>query len=144
MGEKQSGKKIGIGLLAFAVVLLVLFGCWKVFSSQEKNEKGEKEYTLVVKDDNGKEKKYHSNTDAEYLREALEELEKAEDFTLEGSESDYGLYIEKVNGVEASFDKDGAYWAVYVNGEYGQYGIDQQPVADGDEFKLVYEKNTEK
>ena len=35
-------------------------------------------------------KLYEGHTDAEYVRDALEELEKTEDFTLEGSESDYG------------------------------------------------------
>jgi len=51
-----------------------------------------------------------------------------------------GLYITTVNGVTADFDKDGAYWSIMVNGEYGQYGADSQPVADGDEFQLVYTK----
>ena len=56
-----------------------------------------------------------------------------------GSESDYGLYIETVNGLTADYDANGAYWSIYVNGEYGQYGADAQPVADGDAFSLVYE-----
>ena len=33
---------------------------------------------------------------------------------------------------------DGAYWSIYVNGEYGNYSADQQPVADGDVYGLVY------
>ena len=70
----------------------------------------------------------------------MDELTKTSDFTYQGSTSSYGLYIETVNGVTADFSKDGAYWSIYVNGEYGQYSADQQPVQDKDEFKLVYAK----
>ena len=43
-----------------------------------------------------------------------------------------------VNGVTADFNVDSAYWSVTVNGEYGIFGIDSQPVADGDAFQLIY------
>ena len=119
----KNTKKIVLGVVLFAVVIAVLFGCWKVFGA--KTTQGAKSYTLTV----------------QYVRGALEELEKTEDFTLEGSESDYGLYIEKVNGLEADYNKDGAYWALYMNGEYAQNGIDTQPVRNKDEITLSYEKN---
>ena len=68
----------------------------------------------------------------------MDEL-KEDGFTYEGSDSDYGLFINSINGLEANYDTDGAYWAIYVNGDYGQYGADSQPVADGDSFGFVYE-----
>ena len=68
------------------------------------------------------------------------ELKAKGDFTYEGSDSEYGLYIESVNGLKADYNVDKAYWAIYVNGEYGQLGADTQPVNDGDSFKLAYEK----
>ena len=135
----KNTKKIVLGVVLFAVVIAVLFGCWKVFGA--KTTQGAKSYTLTVQDDQGDKKVYEGYTDAEYVRGALEELEKTEDFTLEGSESDYGLYIEKVNGLEADYNKDGAYWALYMNGEYAQNGIDTQPVRNKDEITLSYEKN---
>ena len=46
--------------------------------------------------------------------------------------------INKINGQSAVYDTDGAYWSIYVNGEYGQYGADSQPVNDGDAFKFEY------
>ena len=58
--------------------------------------------------------------------------------TVEGTEGDYGLYIDTVNGLTADYAEDGAYWSIYVNGEYGSYSADQQPVADGDVYGLVY------
>ena len=49
--------------------------------------------------------------------------------------------MKKVNGLEADYNKDGAYWALYMNGEYAQNGIDtRQPVRNKDEITLSYEK----
>lgn len=134
---KNNKKKIVIGVAIFAVIVAALVAVWCVFGP--KGTEGAKEYTLVVVDDQGEKTTYEANTDQEFLRGALEELEESEDFTLEGSESEYGLFIEKVNDLEANYDKDGAYWSIYVNGEYGQYGLDTQPVTDGDEYTLAYE-----
>ena len=78
-------------------------------------------------------------TDAEYLKEVMDELTENDEFTYEGTDSDYGIMINTINGVTADYNVDGAYWAIYVNGEYGQYGADTQPVADGDAFQFVYE-----
>lgn len=94
----------------------------------------EKHITLTVTYEDGSSDSYEIDTDAEYLKDAI-------DATVElgGTESDYGFYITSVNGVEADYDADGAYWAIYVNDEYGSYGVDSQPVTDGDSFALVYE-----
>jgi hypothetical protein len=40
------------------------------------------------------------------------------------------------------FGVEGDQVAIYVNDEYGQYGADQQPVNDGDAFRLAYEIST--
>jgi len=66
-------------------------------------------------------------------------MKKDGDFTYEGSTSEYGLYIISINGLTPDYEKDGAYWSIYVNGEYGQYGADAQPVADGDTYRFAYE-----
>ena len=65
-------------------------------------------------------------------------FDEIDDLTVEGTVGDYGLYIDSVNGVLADYAADGAYWSIYVNGEYGNYSADMQPVADGDVFGLVY------
>ena len=84
----------------------------------------------------GKTVAYEVATDAEYLRQAMDE---AEGLTYSGTESEFGMMVEVVNGEQAVYAEDNAYWAFYVNGEYGQYGIDSQPVNDGDKFGIVYE-----
>lgn len=138
MEKKQSDrKKIIIGAVILIVLLAAFAVIYAVFGP--KAAQGSKEYILKVVDDNGETTEYTGHTDAEYLRGALEELEKADDLTIEGEESDYGLFIDTINGVTADYSKDKAYWALYVNGEYGNYGVDSQPVTDGDTYSLVYE-----
>lgn len=138
MEKKQSDrKKIIIGAVILVVLLAAFAVIYVVFGP--KAAQGSKEYILKVVDDNGETTEYTGHTDAEYLRGALEELEKADDLTIEGEESDYGLFINTINGVTADYSKDKAYWALYVNGEYGNYGVDSQPLTDGDIYSLVYE-----
>ena len=52
---------------------------------------------------------------------------------------EYGYTLYTVNGLTADFTTGNAYWAIYVNGEYGSYGLSQQPVTDGDIYAIVYE-----
>ena len=138
MEKKQSDrKKIIIGAVILVVLLAAFAVIYAVFGP--KAAQGSKEYILKVVDDNGETTEYTGHTDAEYLRGALEELEKSDDLTIEGEESDYGLFIDTINGVTADYSKDKAYWALYVNGEYGNYGVDSQPLTDGDIYSLVYE-----
>ena len=131
-------KKLALAVILIVVLLAVFAGIYRFFAP--KSAAGNKDYTLAVVDDAGNTVNYQASTDAEYLRQALEELEKAEDFSIEGEEESYGLYIKTVNGVTADYDTDGAYWSIYVNGEYAANGVDSQPVNDGGAYRLVYEK----
>ena len=131
--KKQNTLKIIIGVAALAVVIAVMAMLYAKFS--EKPVEGTKQITIEVI---GKEKNsttYELKTDAEYLRQAMEE---AEGLTFEGEEGDYGLVIYTVNGDTANFNTDKSYWSFYVNGEYCNYGVDTQPVEDGDAFKIEY------
>ncbi len=117
-------------LLAAAAVLALVFH----FASAKNVQKGSKECSLTVTDDSGTSKTYECSTNAEYLRQLMDELsaEQTQEFSYEGSEGQYGLFINTVNGLTADYDKDHAYWAIYVDGEYAQNGADTQPVNDGD------------
>jgi len=60
---------------------------------------------------------------------------------------DYGLIecdetgmIVKVAGVEASYEKDQAYWAFYIGGDFAMHGVDDEILADGNEYELRYTK----
>lgn len=131
---KSSNKKVIIGVAALVAVIAVLAVVFFVF--REKPVQGAKSITIKVVDNEQKSTTYTVHTDAEFLRQAMEEADGLE-FT--GSESEYGLFIDTVNGVTADYSADGAYWSFYVNGEYCNYGVDQQPVEDGDAFQIKYE-----
>ena len=133
----KNNKKL-YGILAVIACALLLLGVWMM--NRPKTQEGAKSITVEVKDDQEAVKTYEVHTDADYLAGVMDELKEKGDFTYEGSESEYGLYITSINGLEANYDTDHAYWAIYVNGEYGMFGADQQPVTDKDTYSFVYEK----
>ena len=135
--KEGSNKKIIVGVAVVVVLAAVFAVIYNVYSP--KTTEGAKAYTVEVTDDTGNTTSYEGTTDAEYLSELMDELAAAEDFSYDGYESDYGLYITTINGLLADYDTDGAYWSIYVNGEYGMYGADSQVVTDGDSFSFVYE-----
>lgn len=132
--KKQSNKKVIIGVAALIAVVAVLAAVFFVF--REKPVQGHKSITIEVIDNTRNSTFYEVHTDAEYLRQAMEEAKGLE---FSGMESEYGLMVETVNGVTPDYSVDGAYWSFYVNGAYCNYGIDSQPVEDGDAFVIKYE-----
>lgn len=129
---KQNRKVILGAIIAAVLVIAALAAAYFIFSP--KPAQGSKAITVVVVDNNGKEKSYSHKTDAEYLLGALKEIKG---FEISGSDSEYGLFVTTVNGVTAG--EGGSYWAFYVNDSYCNYGVDSQPVYDGDAFRIVYE-----
>ena len=136
----ETNKKKGIGKLVLGIAaLVVLIGLfvalWFVFGP--KTTEGTKEVSLSVVYEDQSTKNYSKKTDALVLKELMDEL-KGDGLTYGGSESDYGLMIDTINGIRADYTLDGAYWSFYVNDEYCNYGISEQPVNNGDAFKIVY------
>ncbi len=132
--KKQSNKKVLIGAAALIAVVAVLAVVFFVF--REKPVQGHKSITIEVIDNTQSSTVYEVHTDAEYLRQAMEEAKGLE---FSGTESEYGLMVETVNGVTPDYSVDGAYWSFYVNGDYCNYGVDSQPIEDGDAFVIKYE-----
>lgn len=75
------------------------------------------------------------HTDKENLGEALLEYE-----LVSGDQSQYGLYIKSVNGIEADYDKNQAWWSISKDGESLMTGADSTPIADGENYELTYTK----
>ena len=123
-------KLAGIVVLALAMVFAFI-----TFS--EKTVEGSKSITIEVVDNEKKSTVYELKTDALYLQGAMDE---AKGLTYEGDEGQFGLMVHTVNGVKADYNVDQSYWAFYVNGEYCNYGIAEQPVNDQDAFKIEYTK----
>lgn len=129
----MKNKKTIIIALAIVAVIAIFAGVYMSFS--EKPEVGAKTVYIEVVDAAESVDEYTVQTDAEFLRQVMDE---ADGLTYGGSESEYGMMVDTVNGVRADYTLDGAYWSFYVNGEYCNYGIDTQPVADGDVFSIEY------
>ncbi len=130
---QKSNKKVIIGIIALVAVIAALAAVYFVFRA--KPVEGSKAITIEVVNKEKETKSYDVKTDAEFLRQAMEETK---DLTFSGTESEFGMMVETVNGETADYNVDGAYWAFYVNGEYCNYGIDTQPVVDGDKFTIEY------
>lgn len=75
------------------------------------------------------------NTDKQYLGDAL-----IEHSLIEGETGAYGLYVKKVNGILADFDKDQSYWALKKDGETMMVGVDGAKISDGEHYELEYTK----
>ncbi len=131
--NKRMDKKVifGAAVLAAAVVMMAA----GFFLFREKPVEGSKAIVIEVVDNEQKTVTYNVKTDAEYLRQAMEEAEGLE---FSGAESEYGMMVDTVNGITADYNVNGAYWSFYVNGGYCNYGIDTQPVQDGDTFRIEY------
>jgi len=129
----KNKKLLGVGLfIALIAILAVVF-----LNFREKPVEGSKEITIEVVNKAGESTMYDLKTDAEYLEQAMEEA-KAKGLTFEGTETEYGLTISAINGETADFNVDNAYWSFYVNDDYCNYGVSEQPVKDGDAFRIVY------
>ena len=96
---------------------------------------GSKQFTLSVVDADGNTTKLEIHTEQKTVGEALSELG-----VIDGDESEYGLYVTKVNGITANYDTDGTYWALYINEEYAQTGVDSTEIKEGDSYSLKLEK----
>lgn len=83
----------------------------------------------------GKTVKVTVNTDESTVGAALLAVE-----LIAGDQSDYGLYVKKVNGITADYDVDKSYWAFYIDGEYAMTGVDSTDIEDGKVYKLEYAK----
>lgn len=131
--KNKANRKIFFAVGILAAFIAVFAFIYATFGA--KPVTGSKSITIEVLTQNGESAVYPLHTDAEYLRQAMEE---AEGLTFSGSESQFGLMVDTVNDVRADYTLDHAYWSFLVNGEYCNYGIDTQPVMDGDAFSIVY------
>lgn len=124
-----------------AAMALMTVGCGKKAeeSSAEFKEgatlgTGAVSFTLEVVDADGKSIKATIKTDAKTVGEALLDLG-----IIDGEDSDFGLYVTTVNGVTLDYNKDGRYWAFYIDGEYAMTGVDSTEIVDGTAYKLAAE-----
>ncbi len=89
--------------------------------------------TVMVTHSNGITNSFQYDTAEEFVGSVLQKAG-----LIEGNDGPYGLEITVVDGEQAIYNTDGAYWALYEGEEYALQGIDATPVVDGGTYKLVY------
>ena len=93
-------------------------------------------FQFSVVDLEGNEIKFEVHTDETTVGAALLAVN-----LIVGEEGPYGLYVMKVNGIEAIYEEDGSYWAFYENGEYGMTGVDQTDIDPSVAYSFVQTKD---
>ncbi len=95
---------------------------------------GSMKFDFTVVDKEGTETTFEIHTDKETVGEALLEVG-----LIAGEDSQYGLYVKTVNGITADYDKDGVYWAFYINDEYALTGVDSTKITEGEHYSFKVE-----
>ncbi len=126
---KNNKKKVAL-LACLFVVVVAVFGV--VFLKLRPNgSEGDKTFTLEVILADGSSTEHKLSTDAEFLGEAL-----LAEGLIDGSTSEYGLFVTTVNGVTANSDNQ-EWWCLTIDGESSMYGVDQVPATDGGHYELT-------
>lgn len=130
--ENQKKQPLNKKLLAGAVALIAAVAVLAAvhFGTRPAASAGEKTITVTVAA-HGEEEAFTIETDEEYLRGALESID-----LIEGSESEYGLFVTAVNGIAADDSKQ-EWWCFTKGGEEMMTGVDTTPIADGDAFEIT-------
>ena len=94
---------------------------------------GGKNITVTVVHGDGSQKVFAYATEAEYLGEVL-----VSENLVNGEVGEYGLYFDTVDGEQAVWETDQAYWSILIGEEYATVGADGIVLTDGGEYALVY------
>lgn len=125
----SKSKKITlIAVVAFIVAIALAAGIW--FMTRPETEAGEKTFTLTLSYKDGTNEVKTLTSDKEFLGEAL-----AAEGIIEYRED--GFYTT-VNGITADFSVDGGWWAVFVDGQSSNLGINEIPITSEGEYEVRY------
>lgn len=125
----MKNKKL-LGLCALILAVVVLAGVF--FLTRPDTTAGGKNITVTVIHKDESQKVFELSTDQEYLGPALVEGKVVED-----NQSDYGLYILTADG-ETVDEANQEWWCLTQNGESLTVGADDQPIADGESYEVVF------
>lgn len=121
----------GCAAIAVLALLLVIYNFTRPVPMA-----GTKNITIDVVYDNGMKEHYQVTTEAHFLLEAINSIPGLE---VEGTQSEeFGLMVTVINGKEADYQKDHAYWSLLLEGEPCSYGVSQQPIKDGEHYSFQY------
>jgi len=120
-------------LIAAALVLVIALLLSVYFITRPPVQEGDKTITVTVVHGSGESKDFTYQTDEEFLGPVI-----LGSGLVEGENGQFGLYIKVVDGEQAIYEVDNAYWSLYVGEELAMQGADLTPIEDGGVYKLVY------
>lgn len=94
---------------------------------------GETQFTFTVTFEDATMHIYEVSTDAAMVGDAL-----LEEGLIAGEDSEYGLFVDTVDGVTLDWDTDGAYWAFYVDGDMSMNGVGTTEIVEGSTYTFAY------
>lgn len=124
-------KKTVVSVVAFCAAVLVLLGVWH--STRPEAQTGVKSITVEVVHKDGSETSFAYETDLEYLGELLKR-----EGLISGTEGQYGIFVDTVDGEAAVWEVDGGWWSLACNGEDAQTGVDDVVIEDGSVYTWTY------
>ena len=127
----MKNKKMILAVVAVVVIAAVMLGVYTM--TRPETAEGAKAYTVTVIHSEGEQNVFQLNTAEEYLGEAL-----LAEGLIAGEEGPYGLTVITVDGEDAVWDEDNAYWCIWIGEEMATVGISEIPVYDGSAFTLEY------
>ncbi|MBE6714318.1 MAG: DUF4430 domain-containing protein [Ruminococcaceae bacterium] len=133
--KKNFQRLIALVLCTLLIAATAVFasGCTNETGGAEK-ESEEKTFTFIVVDKDGNETSFEITTCEKKVGEAL-----LKEGLIEGEEGAFGLYVKKVHGITADYEKDKTYWSFYINGEYAMTGVDMTDIEDGAVYSMKVE-----
>ena len=124
-----------LSLVLIVAMALTFSACGNDSNTNNSETKVEKTFVFKVVDLDGSEKSFDIKTDAKTVGEAL-----VAEKLISGTQGDYGLMVDTVNGIRYEYAADGAYWAFYIDGEMAMTGVDSTDVVDGATYSFVATK----
>lgn len=118
-------------ILVIIAVMLVGLMVFATIKYTPQSSAGDKSITVNVVHLNGDTQSFEYKTDAEYLGEYLQS-----EGLIAGEEAQYGLMVTTVDNETADASKE-QWWGYTVNGEFSNYGVDTQPITDGDIYEFT-------
>ncbi|EKD49156.1 MAG: hypothetical protein ACD_63C00252G0004 [uncultured bacterium] len=133
--------------LLFVMTLTLGIGCEQKNATENKTENAtteapKTETATLVLDFGGK--KDNAEYKVELTKEltafdVLSKIANEKGFTVESSKSDFGVYIQSIDGVKED-KKTSSFWTFTVNGEMAQEAADKTKVKSNDKIEFKYSK----
>lgn len=126
---RKESRVILIGLILMALLIGGFFAVRAL--SKPAGVAGSKTITVDVVVPDAQPAVFTIHTDAEFLRGALDEQN-----LIVGTESDYGFFVQEVNGIKAD-EAAQQWWCITKDGADVMTGVSETPVEDGDHYELT-------